>query len=219
MHLNLNKHNAAEEFENSGDFKSAYQLYLECLIDKNLDYGDILFKCGWCLENISDSEIALIVSYYLKAGAVSKKVDCRINSFFRAGWVLMQSGKNAEAIKSFKYSIQIGHTEANFGLIYQDSMYWCAVCLEAESRYLDAICLYRTVGEMSQQLNPESRYREIICLTKVGKYYEAIELSNSFTSPVPQGFSQARYDELLKLVEKERIMLKRCNEEILYEAD
>jgi tetratricopeptide (TPR) repeat protein len=210
MQRTADKYDLAVKLEKAGNFVAAYNIFQACLTDSNLDYGDILFKCGWCLENISNTEFESTVSYYLKAGATSKSTDSRMNSFFRAGWILMHVSKNEEAIKAFKYAIQIGHSEGNYGTIYLDSLYWCAVCLESEGRFLDSIYLYRAVKEISSLLNPESRYREIICLIAVGLYADAIQLCNSFVSPPPAGFPADRYSELKILVEKEKNLLTEC---------
>jgi hypothetical protein len=76
----------------------------------------------------------------------------------------MHFNRNQQAIEAFKNAIQIGHSEGNYESIYQEALYWCAVCLESEKTYLDAIYLYRAVQDISILLNPESRYREIKCL-------------------------------------------------------
>jgi len=219
MQYNLNKYELAVEFEKAGYFQSAYLLYCESLKNTRLDYGNTLFKCGWCLENTNRGEYELALSYYLKAGAASKSIACRMNSFFRAGWILMHLKKNEEAIKAYKYAVQIGHSEGNFDSIYQESLYWCAVCLEAENRFLDAIDLYRAVKEISPSLNPECRYREIICLITVGLFDDAARVCESFTLSAPTDFSGNRYRELLKLVEKEKNLLIKCNNKIIFNKD
>jgi len=113
-----------------------------------------------------------------------------------------------DAIVWLKNAAQIGHAEGEFNSIYTEALYWCAVALEAESRYLDAINLYRAVKGISDQLNPESRYREIISLIAIGNYSEAYSLCKTFSEPVPAGFSEERYEKLKKLAKKEQNILE-----------
>lgn len=203
----VKKYELAVKFEQAGYFSVAYPMFRECLEDKDLDYGDILFECGWCVEHLDDVDNSLAVSYYLRAGEESADPLCRMNGFFRAGWILMHKQRNEDAIEAFKYAIQTGHSEGNYESIYQEALYWCAVCLESENRFLDAIYLYRAVQDFSTILNPESRYREIKCLLAVGLFNEALQLCKSFNVLPPTGFSVERYNELMKLVEEEKILL------------
>ncbi len=204
----VSKYELALKMERMGYFLVAFPLFKECLDDKSYDYGDILFHCGWCAENAAISDRQLVLSYYKKAAKEAAHHVCKMNSSFRAGWILMHLNKNTDAIEMFKNAVQIGHSEGEFNSIYTEALYWCAVTLEAESRYLDAINLYRAVKGISDQLNPESRYREIISLIAIGNYSEAHSLCKTFSEPVPGGFSDERYEELKKLVEKERDILE-----------
>ena len=200
----------ALKLENEGRFLAAFPLFKECLNDRNYDYGDILFHCGWCTESTEIEDRQLALSFYKKAAKEATHPVCKMNSSFRAGWILMHLNKNTDAIEWLKNAVQIGHSEGEFNSIYSEALYWCAVDLEAESRYLDAINLYRAVEGISDQLNPESRYREIISLTAIGNYSEAYSLCKTFSEPIPGGFSEERYSELIKLVEKEKNLLEYC---------
>ncbi len=206
----VKKYDLALKFKQSGYYKVAYPMFRECLEDKDLDYGNILFECGWCVEHLNDVDNSLAVSYYLRAGTESTDPLCRMNSFFRAGWLLMHFNRNEQAIEAFKNAIQIGHSEGNYESIYQEALYWCAVCLESENRVLDAIYLYRAVQDISTTLNPESRYREIKCLLTIGLFNEALQLCKSFNVLPPTGFSVERYNELKNLAEEEKALLYEC---------
>ena len=210
IHQKAKKYKLAIKFKQAGYFKVAYPMFRECLEDKDLDYGNILFECGWCVEHLDDVDNSLAVSYYLRAGKESTDSLCRMNGFFRAGWLLMHFNRNVQAIEAFKNAIQTGHSEGNYESIYQEALYWCAVCLESEKRYLDAIYLYRAVKDISILLNPESRYREIKCLLAIGLFTEALQLFDSFNDLPPTGFSVERYNELMNLVEEEKILLNDC---------
>jgi len=206
----IKKYELAVKFKQAGYFKVAYPMFRECLEDNDLDYGNILFECGWCVEHLDDVDNSLAVSYYLRAGRESADPLCRMNSFFRAGWLLMHFNRNEQAIEAFKNAIQTGHSEGNYESIYQEALYWCAVCLESESRFLDAIYLYRAVQDISILLNPESRYREIKCLLAVGLFNEALQLCESFNVLPPTSFSIERYNELKNLAEEEKALLSEC---------
>jgi tetratricopeptide (TPR) repeat protein len=204
------KYDLAVKFKQAGYFRVAYPMFRECLEDRDQDYGNVLFQCGWCIEHLDEIDNSLAVSYYLRAGKESADAVCRMNGFFRAGWLLMHFKRNEQAIEAFKNAIQIGHSEGNYESIYQESLYWCAVCLESKNRFLDAIYLYRVVQDISAALNPESRYREIKCLLTVGLFDEALRLCNDFNIlPLP-GFPATRYNELKNLVAEEKALLIDC---------
>jgi tetratricopeptide (TPR) repeat protein len=206
----VKKYELAVKFKQAGYFNVAYPMFCECLEDRDLDYGNMLFECGWCVEHIEDVDNSLAVSYYLRAGKESADPLCRMNSFFRAGWLLMHFNRNEQAIEAFKNAIKIGHSEGNYESIYQEALYWCAVCLESENRFLDAIYLYRAVQDISTTLNPESRYREIKCLLSIGLLNEAFQSLDSFNDLPPKGFSTKRYNDLKNLVDDEKTLLIDC---------
>ena len=210
MQKKLKKYDLAIRFEQAGYFKVAYPMFKECLEDRDLDYGNVLFECGWCAEHLEDVDNSLAVSYYLRAGKESADPLCRMNGFFRAGWLLMHFNRYEQAIEAYKNAIQIGHSEGNYESIYQEALYWCAVCLESESRFMDAIYLYRAVQDISTTLNPESRYRVIKCLLAIGLFNEAYQSFDSFNDLPPKGFSIERYNELKNLVEEEKSLLNEC---------
>jgi tetratricopeptide (TPR) repeat protein len=213
------KYDLAVKFKQTGYFKVAYPMFRECLEDREQDYGNVLFQCGWCVEHLDDIDNSLAVSYYLRAGKESADPLCRMNGFFRAGWLLMHFKRNEQAIEAFKNAIQIGRSEGNYKSIYQEALYWCAVCLESESRFLDAIYLYRAVQDISTTLNPESRYREIKCLLSIGLLNEAFQSLDSFNDLPPKGFSRDRFNELKNLVEVEKSLLSECYSSKLNQPD
>ncbi|MBT8386490.1 MAG: hypothetical protein KJO12_03685, partial [Ignavibacteria bacterium] len=173
----------ALKLENEGRFLAAFPLFKECLDDRNYDYGDILFHCGWCVENTKIADKQLAIHYYLESAKLSSNPVCVMNSNFRAGWIQMHLKNYSNAVELYKNSIETGHSEGEFNSIYSNALYWCAVSLEANKRFLDAINLYRAVSGISEELNPESRYREIVSLVSIGKYSEAHNLCLSFNQP------------------------------------
>lgn len=198
----------ALKLENEGRFLAAFPLFKECLDDRNYDYGNILFHCGWCAENTKNEDKQLAIHYYLESAKLSCDPVCIMNSNFRAGWIQMHLKNYADAIELYKNAIETGHSEGEFNSIYSNSLYWCAVSLEANKRFLDAINLYRAVKAISEELNPESRYREIVSLISIGRYSEANTLCKTFSGQAPAGFSIDRYAELKKLVKREKDILE-----------
>jgi tetratricopeptide (TPR) repeat protein len=207
MQNRLSKYQLACRFEESGMFKAAFSIFRECLEDSTIEQGDLMFKCGWCLENIEDSDRNISISYYFNAGRRATDSVCRMNGFFRAGWLLMHFNRNEEAIEAFAKSIQIGDANCVYNSIYREAMYWCAASLERENQILKAIQLYKTVSLQSHLLKPESQYREIRCNVAVGRYYEALQLCKRFDQKPPAEFSTDRYSELKELVKKEQTIL------------
>jgi len=204
------KYELALNFENSGYFLPAYSLFKECLNERKNDLGDLLFHCAWCIENINTSDKRRSVSYYLLAAKLASDVVCRMNAYFRAGWILRHLEENSEALNAFSRAIEIGHSEGIFNSIYNDALYWFAVTLESDNKFLDAIKIYKAVSSLSDELNPESRFRELHCQIAIGKYPEAIELCKSFELPPPPGFSGERYSEIKDMANREKSKLEIC---------
>lgn len=201
------KYELALSMERMGYFQVAYPLFKECLSLSQCEIGDVLFHCGWCAENTNIADKQLAIQHYLESVKSGTDPVCIMNSYFRAGWIQMHFKKYTNAIELFKNAIEKGHSEGEFNSIYNNSLYWCAVCLESTNRYLHAINLYRAVRGISEDLNPESRYREIVSLISIGRYSEANILCKSFSQPAPKRFSEERYLELQKLVKREQDIL------------
>jgi tetratricopeptide (TPR) repeat protein len=204
------KYELALNFENYGYFLPAYSLFKECLNESKYDLGDLLFHCAWCIENINTSDKKRSVSYYLLAAKLADDIELRMNAYFRAGWILRHFEDNYEALNAFRKAIEIGHSEGMFNSIYNDALYWFAVTLESDNKFIDAIKIYKVVSSFSDKLNPESRFRELHCQIAIGKYPEAIELCKSFELPPPAGFSGERYSEIKYMVNREKSKLELC---------
>jgi tetratricopeptide (TPR) repeat protein len=203
-----NKYELACKFEKAGIYKVAFAMFRECLAESSIESGELLFKCGWCIENIDEFDNSRAIEYYIAAGENTSDPVSRMNSFFRAGWLFMHLNKNREAINVYSKSIQTGHAEGIFNSIYSEAMYWCAVCLERENQFIDAIELYRTVSLLYNTLRPESLFREICCNISIGHYTKAHQLCKKFGIKSPDNFSTTRYSELLKQISLEQANLE-----------
>lgn len=205
----MSSYQQALQFEQAGDFARAFNLFYECLSAAEQDRGDLLFHCGWCLEQDKERDARQALSFYREAGEIAGDPVCRMNSRFRAGWLLMHLKEYAEAQEMYHKTVR-APAEKGAEPIYTHAAYWLAVCLEVQGRVLDALQWFRSVQQLSPQLMPEALYREICCLNRIGAYAEALEVCRRFDEPAPPGMSEARYRELRELAENERRILESC---------
>lgn len=196
--------------ERKEKFAEAYALFLACVGHPDCDAGEISFHAGWCLEQLPHGDRNEVVRLYHKAAEAAATPSCKMNSLFRAGWVLMQAKEHAKAADLFRQTIEYCAFVGMETETYHQAMFWYAVCLEARSWYLDALKWYRCVESLASSLHPESRYRQIICLNQIGLYEEAINVCHSFERPAPTGFNSGRYGELQSLARHERDLLQAC---------
>lgn len=189
-------------------FAEAFTLFQHCCSDPAFDEGDLAFHCGWCLENMQQSEQAL--AFYAKAAELSRIPSCKVNSYFRSGWIAMHERKHENAADFFRKAIDCGDLLFVQDDAYRHATYWYAVCLEAEGLYLDALVWYRRAQSLSPLLEPESRYRQILWLVRIGLYDEALNVCRTFDAPPPEEFDRSRYEELRSHARHERNMLAAC---------
>jgi tetratricopeptide (TPR) repeat protein len=201
----------AMALESQGRFREAFALF-KILLDSNdiPDRGDLFFHCGWCLEHEKNLDDQPAYDYYRQAAHETAIPVCRMNSFFRAGWLRMGEKNYKEAIELYRKAIELHESRTVHDGIYREAAYWLAVCLEGTGRYLEALEWYRTVQRIAPLLAPESRFREIQCLNRIGAYPEALEVCRWFEREPPQGFDKNRYKELRSMTEHERKMLEDC---------
>ncbi len=200
----------AIKLESNGQYTEALRLFEFSLQNSDHDTGDILFHCGWCLENIPPVSIHTVIGFYKEAAHSSSIALCRMNSFFRIGWLLMQNKEYEEADGYFRKSIQLHEAEQVHEGIYHQALYWSAVCREFLGYYIQAIKLYQHIQKISPLLNPESRYRQIKCLLQVGSFTDVLSICESFNQPPPAGFDPLRYQQLQKLAELEYQSMQNC---------
>lgn len=192
--------------EHEGRFAEARQLFEECVDDPTFDAGDLFFHCGWCAENEQKPAEALV--FYERAAELTHIPGCKLNSFFRAGWVLMHEDEASAAADRFRFAIDYGELVDLKNETYRHSVYWFAHCLALQARYLEALKWYRSVQGLAPQLDPESRLRQLFCLVQTGQYEEALNLCRTFDAPAPEGFDDLRYEGLRAEVCKERRTLE-----------
>jgi tetratricopeptide (TPR) repeat protein len=212
-HLMMNNQsvfNTALLAEQKGEYQQALQMFQTCLAEDEYDPGEVLFHCGWCSEHVSNGDNTRALRYYELAAVDTINSECRLNSFFRAGWLLMHQKEHAKAATMFRYAIDYAELSHHKNETYNQSAFWYAVCLESQEWYIEAIRWYRLVRLVSPHLDPESRLRELSCLNRIGSFHEALGLCCTFDSPPPIGFDERRYRELQAVVYGEKAMLERC---------
>jgi len=194
--------------EYEGRFQEALELFEQCLNDPTFDEGDLLFHCAWCMENGKRANDAL--KLYASAAETTPIPSCRINCYFRIGWILMHNKDHVQAAEMFRRAIDYGDLVGLHDQTYCHALYWYAVCLEAQARYLEAMQWYTLAQSASTMLEPEARLRRLMCLVHVGMYEEALELCRLFDAPPPADFDSERYQALRIEVGKERRILEAC---------
>jgi tetratricopeptide (TPR) repeat protein len=207
----VTQYEKALELEASGVYNEAFVLFRNLLNSKNKkDRGDILFHCGWCLENSNNVDRRLAIDYYRQALETTSSLVCRMNSLFRSGWIRMGDKEYQEAVELYKRAIELHQSMDVHNGLYRDASYWFAVCMENMGHYLEALKWYRVVQKIAPLLDPESRFREINCLNRIGAYQEAMEVCRSFESEPPEGFDNNRYNELYSSAKQEQKMIEEC---------
>ena len=196
--------------EREGRYHEALTMFLSCLTEDDHDEGEVLFHCGWCTEQEGGDKSDHALQFYELAATQSRQPECKLNSFFRAGWLLMQQKEHAKGAIMFRHAIDYGDLSYYKNDTYHQSAFWYAVCVESQGWYIEAIRWYRLVRILSQKLDPECRLRELSCLNQIGSYDEAYNLCQTFDEPPPAGFEANRYHEIRTAVLREREMLHHC---------
>ncbi|MBX2990899.1 MAG: tetratricopeptide repeat protein [Phycisphaeraceae bacterium] len=192
--------------ERDGHFGEALCLFQQCADDPAFDAGDMMFHRGWCAENLGDTANA--IAHYNRAAELTRIPECKLNSFFRTGWLFMHVREVSKAADCFRYAIDYGDLVDLRNDAYFHGMYWFAHALELSERFLEALKWYRRVQSLSPQLDPESRLRQIFCLVHVGNYQDALNICRTFDIPSPEGFDVLRYEALQAEARKEYRLLE-----------
>ena len=209
----LSDYEQACKHELQGEFSQALALYQKCLAHQEYDQGDILFKCGWCAEqdkSVGTPTNADALAYYQKASEIARVPATKLNSLFRAGWLLMHDKQWPEAGQCLKRAMECAEQSDLKTRIYEHTLYWYAVCLETQGHFLEAIQWYRLAQEIAPELKLESCVREICCLDQIGLYQEALNVCLTFASMPSEGCDEKRYNELFSLVQHKKNILKEC---------
>ncbi|NIR63834.1 MAG: hypothetical protein GWN00_02375, partial [Aliifodinibius sp.] len=115
--------------ESAGDFRQAFKIFKLLLCSDDHDRGDILFHCGWCLENDPSAENQCALPYYREAANTTANSVCRMNSLFRVGWLLMHEKNYHLAGMFFKEALAMHQCQQVHDGLYHEALYWYAVCL------------------------------------------------------------------------------------------
>ncbi|UCG57565.1 MAG: tetratricopeptide repeat protein [Phycisphaerales bacterium] len=207
---NISDYERAVKYEIYGDYSKAYELFQRCLLENTHDKAELLFHSGWCSELDVELDDGVALACYERAAELAVSPVLRVDSFFRAGWLLMQAKEYAKAGAFLKQALDVADLVGLKNETYRHAAYWYAVCLETQGFYIEAIKRYRLIQEIAPLLSPECRLREIVCLNHVGSYQEALSACLEYDSDPPEGFDVDRYRELSSKVERERDVLEKC---------
>ncbi len=133
-----------------------------------------------------------------------------MNSNFRCGWLSRHQRNHSEAAEYFERVIFLGDSHGEINTIYHQALFWLAVTREMQGRIIQALQYYRRVEQLTPELAPESRVREIHCLNQLGLYQEAHHRCLSFKTQPQASFDENRYRELLAVVQQEQLILEKC---------
>lgn len=200
----------ALELEKNGFYAEALILLSQSLRDSSCPRGDVLFHSAWCIEQQEGSESKFALDLYEQSVELMTHMPGKVNAAFRAGWLRYHQKDYDRASEMFKFALKEGRGVEGAEEIAHQAMYWLAVCLEAENRFIDAIAFYREVRAISPTLDPEARLREMYCHINIADFEAALELTRTFGGNRPENFPETRYRELAAVTERERALLERC---------
>lgn len=192
-------------------FVEAYPLFKQCIGDSGLNQSDVLFNCGWCLENIGNSQKKAL--YYYQSCYESATVgELKLNAGFRYSWVLMEEKNYPQAQHLLSKILAETKLSLTKSLVLRHAVFWFAVCLELDSRFLEAIDFYRKLETVNDQnLELEAQYRKIVCLNQVGNLEAALQSADEFLHlPSFSGDEGLRQSELIRLVKDEKCQIERA---------
>ena len=114
----------AIKLESEGHYSRALKLFEILLKSNGHDKGDLLFHCGWCLENLNSENKETILKFYDKAAQTTTIPISRMNSYFRSGWLMMQEKDYQGANSYFHKAMAIHEEEWVDDELYHQSLYW-----------------------------------------------------------------------------------------------
>jgi tetratricopeptide (TPR) repeat protein len=208
---NLTLYEQAIVLLNENRFSDAFPLFKQCIGIDGISQPDVLFNCGWCLENSGNSRKQAL-NYYLSSHTSAQRDELKFHAGFRYSWLLIEEKKYAKAqVFLSKILAETKLSVAEF-LILRHAVYWFAFCLELDGRFLDAIDYYRKVEIFNGEgLALEAQFRKIICLNQVGNLEAALQGIDAFlNSPTLSGDDRLRQSELIRLVVDEKSQIERA---------
>jgi tetratricopeptide (TPR) repeat protein len=208
---NLTWYEQAVALLNENRFSDAFPLFKQCIGINGISQPDVLFNCGWCLENIGNSREQAL-AYYLSSYNSAQIDEHKFHAGFRYSWLLIEEKEYAKAqafLSKILAETQLCLTES---LILRHAIYWFAFCLELDNRFLDAIDYYHKVEAFNGEgLALEAQFRKIVCLNQIGHLEAALQSIEVFlNSPTLLGHDGLRQAELTRLVVEEKSQIERA---------
>jgi tetratricopeptide (TPR) repeat protein len=208
---NLTSYQQAVALLNENRFSDAFSLFKQCIGINGISQPDVLFNCGWCLENMGNSRKQAL-SYYLSSYRSAQRDELKFHAGFRYSWLLIEEKKYPKAQAFLSKILAETKLSVAESLVLRHAVYWFAFCLELEGRFLDAIDYYRKVEKFNGEgLALEAQFRKIICLNQVGNLEAALQGIDAFLhSPTLSGDAGFRQSELIRLVVDQKFQIERA---------
>jgi tetratricopeptide (TPR) repeat protein len=206
---NLILYEQAVALLNENRFSDAFLLFKQCIGIDEISQPDVLFNCGWCLENMGNSRKQAL-SYYLSSHRSAQRDELKFHAGFRYSWLLIEEKKYPKAQVFLSTILAETKLSVAQSLLLRHAVYWYAFCLELDGRFLDAIDYYRKVEIFNGEgLALEAQFRKIICLNQVGNLEVALQGIDTFlNSPTLSGDEGLRQSELIRLVVDEKSQIE-----------
>ena len=199
--------------ERNREYTTAIGLFKCCLSFRGVDEGDLSFHVGWCIEQRDGVTASEALEWYEVATNKALEAGCRVNAWFRAGWIHMHRKETRKAVSMYRQAVAEGDLSSCINEPYCHAVYWLGACFEAEGFFADAGKQYRRAAALCPSLLPEAILREMRSLIAIGCYEKALEVSREFPLVPPAGVDRVRFEELKSSVESEQAALKKCMEQ------
>ena len=208
---NLTWYEQAVALLNENRFSDAFPLFKQCIGIDGISQPDVLFNCGWCLENTGNSRKQAL-NYYLSSYTAAQRDELKFHAGFRYSWLLIEEKKYSKAQAFLSKILAETKLSVAKSLILRHAVYWFAFCLELEGRFLDAIDYYSQVETVNGEgLALEAQFRKISCLNQVGNLEAALQGIDAFlNAPTLSDDEGLRQSELIRLLIDEKSQIERA---------
>jgi tetratricopeptide (TPR) repeat protein len=208
---NLTSYQQAVALLNERQFSEAFLLFKQCIGADGISQPDVLFNCGWCLENIGNNR-KQVLDYYLSSYTTAQRDELKFHAGFRYSWILIEEKEYAKAQNFLSKILPETNLSLDESLLLRHAVYWFAFCLELDGRFLDAIEHYCQVETFNGEgLALEAQFRKIMCLNQIGNLETALQNVEVFLNlPTLSGDDGIRQSELTRLVEEEKYQIERA---------
>lgn len=201
----------AQRAQQSGDYRLAAGLFLDCVADSVGGSALAHFKAAWCFEMAKQSDDAL--AHYALAVEQTSDSKLAIEARYRLGWLALEGHEPDRAGREFSALIQLADSHRLANATVQHARYWHALCLEREGRLVDAATRYEPIIEDGNpDLWHEAAYRRLLCLTQIGDLGGALAAADVLLNSERPTCDPPRLLALKALAREEKVQINRAYE-------